>query len=106
MSPTIPVVCLILPFQNEVVSPHTPNLVFVNTSNSMNKGPCGTFPIKVRPNCSVYTTGNEIMDLDLSHTDFFIEMKGALDADPFVSNPTPITSNDKPPYTFLHNTIL
>ena len=106
MSPTTPVVCLILPFQNEVISSHTPNLVFVNISNSMNKGLCSTFPIKVRPDCSVYTIGNKIIDLNLSHTNFFIEMKEALDMDPFVSNPIPITSDNKPPYTFLCNTIL
>jgi hypothetical protein len=58
----------------------------------------GKFPLKLQPDCSVYTTGNKTEDdLDLSCVDFVIEMKSAREADPFVVTTLPNTSSGNEP---------
>ncbi|KAF8488143.1 hypothetical protein F5888DRAFT_1586363, partial [Russula emetica] len=85
-----------------------PNLTIVNTSRSSDKAPCGKFPLKLKPDCSVYMHKKRTKDdLDLSRMDFVIEMK--LEADPFVlkvpSNPRDHTCNSGDDLnSFLHLT--
>ncbi|KAF8484210.1 hypothetical protein F5888DRAFT_1773518, partial [Russula emetica] len=92
----------------EAISPHVPSLIIVNTSRSSDKAPRGKFPLKLKPDCSVYMHGKRTKDdLDLSRVDFVIEMKS--EVDPFVlkvpSNPRDHTSNSGDDLnSFLHLT--
>ncbi len=81
---------VILLFQNQIISPHVGNLAIVNSSRLSDEAPHGSFAYSLKPDCSVYTTGNNPATgngpakLKFSLIDFVIEFKTA---DPFVNDP-------------------
>jgi hypothetical protein len=91
--------CLILPFQIEIIRPLLKDLRVINTSNTSrakDKPENLKFPFDMEPDCSLYASenydaGSEPI-FDFNRVDFIIEFKTS---DPFIDDPTGTQEREK-----------
>jgi Fungal protein kinase len=83
----LPIAPALRSFQNQVISPHLKTLVITNTSNSSKSVEESKFPFELKPDCSVYASGQNKNHFDPFCVDFVVEFKKKW-KDPFVDIPS------------------